>query len=217
MPSTNSVRPIDKPIFTAALVDSRGYVSTTWLPWFNALRLSSVATSGNNAAIAALEGGLALTEAQLAALTARVDTDEATLAAQQLAVSALQTLTNALAVTSQAHTRELNNHEARLEALETYKNTWATKDVAADYTIVYADFTLRVDATAAAVTITLPAAAALVDGEYHNVKKVDATLHAVTIDGNGKTIDGASSIELLLPEWSLGLQWDAAADSWGIF
>jgi hypothetical protein len=209
--ASSNVRPIDKPIFTAALVDGRGYVSQTWLPWFNALRISSVATAGNADAIVALEDGLALTESQLAALTARVGTDEANITALQSSVGLLQTQVGGLQLTVNAHTLELGNHEARIEALETYKSTWAIRSVAAAYTVVYGDFTVDVDATAAAITITLPALNDLVTGEYHNVKKTDSTLNKVTIAGNGQLIDGAASIDLLLPEWSVGLQYDGAA------
>jgi hypothetical protein len=140
-----------------------------------------------------------------------VTADEAALHAAQANIGALQISVGALKLTVNAHTLQLNNHEARIAALETYKSSWAIKSVSANYTVVYGDFTIEADATAGALTITLPAAASLVSGEYHNVKKIDSTLNTVTISGNGQLIDGVSTIALLLSEWSVGLQYDGAA------
>lgn len=59
-----------------------------------------------------------------------------------------------------------------------------------------------VDATAAAVTVTLPIAAKSTHREIM-VKKIDASANAVTIDGNGsETIDGAANT-------ALATQWKA--------
>jgi hypothetical protein len=63
----------------------------------------------------------------------------------------------------------------------------------ADYTAAIADDTILVDATAAPRTITLPPATSSAGWKF-NIKKVDATANAVTIDGNGaETIDGAAT------------------------
>lgn len=65
----------------------------------------------------------------------------------------------------------------------------ATKTAA--YTALVTDYTLLVDAIAGAVIITLPAAASHL-GRIYNIKKIDASANAVTIDGNAsETIDGA--------------------------
>ena len=49
------------------------------------------------------------------------------------------------------------------------------------------------DATSAAFTVTLPAAATNSGRSYH-IKKVDASANAVTVDGNGaETIDGTTT------------------------
>ncbi len=56
---------------------------------------------------------------------------------------------------------------------------------------------LLCDATSAAFTETLPAAASAGDGFTIAIKKTDATAHAVTIDGNGsETIDGSLTLAL---------------------
>lgn len=54
-------------------------------------------------------------------------------------------------------------------------------------------FVVLVDASSAAVTITLPAAATNAGRSYH-IKKIDSTSNAVTIDGNAsETIDGETT------------------------
>jgi hypothetical protein len=64
------------------------------------------------------------------------------------------------------------------------------------------DYLLLVDATSAAVTVNLPAVADA-NGSLIVVKKVDASVNAVTIDADGtETIDGATT-------QSLTSQWDA--------
>jgi hypothetical protein len=61
------------------------------------------------------------------------------------------------------------------------------------YTATASDFTIRVDASGGAVTITLPAAASHT-GRLYRIKKVDGSANAVTIDGNAaETIDGAAT------------------------
>jgi hypothetical protein len=52
------------------------------------------------------------------------------------------------------------------------------------------------DATAGAVTVTLPTAVGI-RGRRYTIKKIDAGAHAVTIDGAGaETIDGAATVAL---------------------
>ncbi len=53
-----------------------------------------------------------------------------------------------------------------------------------------------VDATSAAVTITLPAVASSKD-RFYFIKKIDSSANAVTIDGAGsETIDGQTTIDI---------------------
>lgn len=55
------------------------------------------------------------------------------------------------------------------------------------------DYTILCDATAGAVVVNLPAAAGC-PGRIYNVKKIDASVNSVTIDGNGaETVDGAAT------------------------
>jgi len=54
----------------------------------------------------------------------------------------------------------------------------------ANYTATISDYTIRVDATSGAVSITLPTPAV---GTVYNIKKIDASANAVTIVG---TVDG---------------------------
>jgi hypothetical protein len=72
----------------------------------------------------------------------------------------------------------------------------AVDEVSANYTVTLADATkvISVSATAAARTVTLPAAASAGDGFAVTIKKSDSSANAVTIDGNGsETIDGAAT------------------------
>lgn len=67
------------------------------------------------------------------------------------------------------------------------------RTVTASDTITDADTVVLADATAEAVTLTLPAAGDVI-GKQVVVKKIDASANAVTIDGSGsETIDGAAT------------------------
>jgi hypothetical protein len=69
------------------------------------------------------------------------------------------------------------------------KTAIATKTAA--YTALATDSTLLCDATTAAFTVTLPAAASN-SGLTYIIKKIDASVNAVTVDANlAETIDGA--------------------------
>ena len=64
------------------------------------------------------------------------------------------------------------------------------------YTATATDYAIICDATSAAFTITLPAAASHTGRVYH-IKKIDATGNAVTVDGNSsETIDDATTATL---------------------
>jgi len=64
--------------------------------------------------------------------------------------------------------------------------------VTSNYNANYGDIVL-VDASGGAVTVTLPPPKA---NAIINVKKIDSSSNAVTIDGNGANIDGQSSIQI---------------------
>jgi hypothetical protein len=81
--------------------------------------------------------------------------------------------------------------------------TWAqqimspppVKTVTTTYTAETTDHTILGDATAATFTISLPKAPPC-KGDILILKKIDASGNAVTIDGNGSTIETSSSIDL---------------------
>ena len=68
--------------------------------------------------------------------------------------------------------------------------------VTADYTVSANDSFIKVDATAAPVTITLMLASSGKEKRL-TIKKIDSSANAVTVDGNGsETIDGATTVSL---------------------
>jgi hypothetical protein len=69
----------------------------------------------------------------------------------------------------------------------------AIRTVTAAYTATTEDFTILADATAGAITVTLPSVAD-VTGRMYVIKKIDAGGNAVTIDGaSSETIDGSAT------------------------
>lgn len=61
------------------------------------------------------------------------------------------------------------------------------------YTVVAADYTILVDASGGAVTVTLPAASSSL-GRVLSIKAIDVSGGSVTIDGDGsETIDSATT------------------------
>ena len=75
-------------------------------------------------------------------------------------------------------------------------------EVSANTTLDETYFTVLVNAVGGARTITLPAAASHTHRIY-NIKKIDASGNAVTIDGAGaETIDGAATVVI-------AAQWDS--------
>lgn len=69
-----------------------------------------------------------------------------------------------------------------------------------NYTVLITDKFLRCDATTGAFVITLPAAPS--SGQTLIVKKIDSTANAISIAGNGKTIDGLAS-------YTISAQWNS--------
>lgn len=82
----------------------------------------------------------------------------------------------------------------------------------AAYTALPTDYTILVDASGGAVTITLPATPVI--GQSYNVKKIDASGNGVTVSGNGKTIDGAATLSIPGQWQSYYIQYNGA--SWSI-
>jgi hypothetical protein len=79
----------------------------------------------------------------------------------------------------------------------------------ANYTATASDHTILVDATAGAITITLPAASGATRRIYV-IKKIDSSANAVTVDPNAsETLDGATTRDLSSQYDSYTMQSDA--------
>jgi hypothetical protein len=76
----------------------------------------------------------------------------------------------------------------------------------ANYTVTSSDRTLLGNATGGAFTLTLPASPTT--GQQVIAKKIDTSANAVTVSGNGKSIDSGSSLTLDTPNQSYSLQYD---------
>lgn len=90
-----------------------------------------------------------------------------------------------------------------------------------NYTATLADYTVLCDATAAGFTVNLPTAASFYEatttttGGILIIKKIDASLNVVTIDGNStETIDGSLTQALFIQSQSIILQSDGT--SWRV-
>jgi hypothetical protein len=78
----------------------------------------------------------------------------------------------------------------------------------ANYTVTEADYAVAVSAASGAVTVSLPAASAS-ENQIVIVKKTDATVNAVTVDGSGsETIDGQTTFILAMQYEAVTLQCD---------
>ena len=82
----------------------------------------------------------------------------------------------------------------------------------ANATLLSTETVVLADATAGAITLTLPSAAATTPKQVYFIKKIDAALNnLVTIDGNGaETIDGLANVQLAQRGESIILQSDGA-------
>jgi hypothetical protein len=77
------------------------------------------------------------------------------------------------------------------------------------YTALESDYLIAANATSAAVTITLPAAASS-DGQVLVIKKTDSSINRVEVDGNAsETIDGLATLYLTLQYESITVLCDA--------
>jgi len=75
------------------------------------------------------------------------------------------------------------------------------------YTLLATDHTVLCDATSAGFTVSLPATPTPT-GRVYQVKKIDATVNAVTVSGNGNTIDGVATFVLATQYECVTFQWD---------
>jgi hypothetical protein len=85
---------------------------------------------------------------------------------------------------------------------------------AATDTATINDFLILDNAASNAITQKLPAGLSSVQTMLIVVKKTDATVNIVTIDANGSTIDGLSTLKLYSQNSSVTLQWNGA--SWSV-
>lgn len=82
------------------------------------------------------------------------------------------------------------------------------------YTISATDYTIRANAVGGAITINLPAATG--SGRILNIKKIDASGFAITVDGSGsETIDGLTTQTISGQYDSMQIQ-DGASGVWDI-
>jgi hypothetical protein len=93
----------------------------------------------------------------------------------------------------------------------------AYRSVTASGNVVSGDYLIIADATAGAITMTLPTAA-LVPGRIYAFKRINAGAHAVIIDGYAsQTIDG-NLTHTMTPQWNSlvimtnGVEWFILAD-----
>lgn len=80
------------------------------------------------------------------------------------------------------------------------RSQWAVRATTSAITLDFADCIIEVDATAGAVTVTLPTldtTTKVPAGKHYRVIKVDNSANAVTVSaGSGQTINGAASVSL---------------------
>lgn len=80
------------------------------------------------------------------------------------------------------------------DAGSTISLVWRLRSITGNVTLATTDQVVVVDATSAAVTVTLPAVAGMPAGTWYAIKKTDATGNTVTVDANAsETIDGATT------------------------
>ncbi len=79
----------------------------------------------------------------------------------------------------------------------------------ASYSAVIADETILADASSGNLTVTLPANPTV--GKRFSIKKVDTSNNDVIINGNGKNIDGTTTVSGSLPYQGWVLQYNGTA------
>jgi hypothetical protein len=90
----------------------------------------------------------------------------------------------------------------------------AIRTITATATAQASDYTILCDATSGAITVNLPGAATC-SGRIYNIKKIDVSANAVTIDGSStETIDGALT-KALAAQWAT-LQIQSNGTAWFI-
>lgn len=98
-------------------------------------------------------------------------------------------------------------------AIAGFEGTTLISDADSPYAVLAADQAILVDSTAAVVTVTLPAAPLTNRRIEVKDKLGQAAAFAITVDGNGKNIDGVATQVLNVPYASItiiynGTQWN---------
>lgn len=104
------------------------------------------------------------------------------------------------------------DHEDRIKTLEAGGAVYgAVRTITATSSVAVGDYAIFADATSGAITVNLPAVAAS-SGRQLEVKKVDASGNAVTLDGNSsETIDGATTLAIATQYQSYTVHCDGTA------
>lgn len=90
---------------------------------------------------------------------------------------------------------------------------WAIRKETSSYNVASGDVTVLADCTAGNITITLPASPD--NGRVVNVKNL-VSLNILTVDGNGKTIDGAATLTTSTAGARFMIQYFATNNDWKI-
>lgn len=83
-----------------------------------------------------------------------------------------------------------------------------------NFTLTTGQMGCPVDASAGAVTITLPASPG--NGQIYSVSKIDSSANAVTLSGNGKNIGTSASISISVQGQCRIVQYDSSVGAWVI-
>lgn len=81
------------------------------------------------------------------------------------------------------------------------------------YAALATDYTILCDTASGSITVTLPASP--VAGQLYQIKKI-AAANTMTIDGNGKNIDGAATLAVTTNNQNYTLHYDSVGTQWRI-
>jgi len=119
-------------------------------------------------------------------------------------ITALETRATNLETRATDLETETTSLDTRVTTLEG-GDTATVVTVTTTYTVLSTDDIVLCNATGGVFTVTLPLATSS-SGLVYNIKKIDTSTNAITIDGNGtETIDGNLTIELILQNQSVTL------------
>lgn len=104
----------------------------------------------------------------------------------------LQTVQDMIRLREEEDIPDFTNQTGRLSRGDVFSTMADT--TSASLTLATTTFHMDADATGGVITITLEPSPA--NGQTHSVAKTDASGNAVTVDGNGNNINGASTSSL---------------------